>query len=237
MEGTIVNTAAVLIGGAAGLLLRWRFPERVRDTVMQGIGLASLLIGFQMALQTRNVLGIILSLSLGGVIGEWLRIEDRLEAVGAWAERRIGRGSESNVARAFVTSSLLFCVGPMTVLGSIQDGLGQPPLLLYTKALLDGISSVAIGAALGPGVLLSAGTVLVYQGALTAGAGALQQVLTPEMTRELTAAGGVLIVGLALGILQIRRIRVANLLPSLVVIVCLLAAAPRLGPLGRLLGL
>lgn len=238
MEGTIVNTLAVLAGGLGGLLLRRRFPERVRDTVMQGIGLATLLIGFQMALQTRNVLGVIVSLAVGAVVGEGLHIEDGLEALGRWAERRVGTaGTQSNFARAFVTSSLLFCVGPMTILGSIQDGLGQPPLLLYTKSLLDGISSVAIGAALGAGVLLSAGTVLFYQGALTVAAGAVQRVMTPEMTRELTATGGALIIGLGLGILQIRGVRVGSLLPALLVSVALTAALPHLDAVRRALGL
>lgn len=238
MEGTIVNTIAVIAGGLAGLSLRRRFPGRMRETVMAGIGLATLLIGSQMALQTASVLGVIVSLVVGGIVGEALRIEDGIEALGRWAERRFAAWSqEHTVAQAFVTSSLLFCVGPMTVLGAIQDGLGQPPLLLYTKSLLDGISAVAIGAALGAGVLLSAGTVLIYQGALTLAAGVAQGVLTQEMTRELTAVGGVLIVGLGLGILQIRRIRVGSLLPALLVSVLLTAALPYLRSLARALGI
>ena len=239
MEGTIVNAVAVIAGGTAGVLLRRRFPERMRETMMMGVGLATLLIGFQMALQTRNVLGVILSLAAGAVIGEALHIEEGIEALGRWAEARVGTrgGSAGSVADAFVTSSLLFCVGPMTVLGAIQDGLGQPPLLLYTKSLLDGVSAVAIGAALGAGVLLSAGTVLAYQGAITLAAGTVQTVMTPEMTRELTATGGVLIVGLGLGILQIRRIRVGGLLPALLVSIALTAGMPWLREVGRALGL
>ncbi len=238
MEGTIVNAAAVLAGGTAGLLLRRRIPERMRETVMMGVGLATLLIGTQMALQTRNVLGVIVSLAAGAVIGEALHIEEGLEALGRWAEARIGTGgrSEGGIAAGFVASSLLFCVGPMTVLGAIQDGLGQPPVLLYTKSLLDGVSAVALAAALGAGVLLSAGTVIVYQGAITLAAGTVQTVMTPEMTRELTATGGVLIVGLGLGILQIRRIRVGALLPALLASVALTAGAPWLRALSRVFG-
>jgi uncharacterized membrane protein YqgA involved in biofilm formation len=237
MEGTIVNVAAVVVGGLSGIRLR-RLPGRVREMIMQAIGLATLLIGVQMGLETRNLLGIIVSLVLGAVIGEALHIEEGLDDLGRWAERRLG-GTEEQAAftRAFVTSSLLFCVGPLTLLGAIQDGLGQPPLLLYTKSLLDGITAVAIGAALGAGVLLSAVTVLVYQGTLTLAAGFVQRLMTPEMTRELTATGGVLIVALGLGILQIRRIRVANLLPALLVSVGVTIVAPRLGALARALGL
>ncbi len=238
MEGTVVNTLAVLAGGTLGLLARRRFPEQMRETVMMGIGLATLLIGFQMALQTQSVLGLILSLAAGAVIGESLRIEEGLETMGRWAEARVGtRAAAGSVAAAFVTSSLLFCVGPMTILGSIQDGLGQPPVLLYTKSLLDGISAMAIGAGLGAGVLLSAGTVLVYQGAITLAAGAVQSALSTEMTRELTATGGVLIVGLGLGILRITRVRVGGLLPALVVSVLLTAASPWLRAAARALGL
>lgn len=237
MEGTIVNAVAVVAGGLAGVALRHRFPERVRETVMAGIGLATLLIGFQMALQTGNVLVVIASLVLGGIIGEAIHIEEGIEALGRWAERMYGpQTQESTVAAAFVTSSLLFCVGPMTVLGAIQDGLGQTPVLLYTKSLLDGISAVAIGAALGAGVLLSAGTVLLYQGSLTLAAGAVHSVMTQEMTRELTATGGALIIGLGLGILRLRKLRVGNLLPALVISVLLTAALPYLRVLAQAVG-
>ena len=136
-----------------------------------------------------------------------------------------------------MTSSLLFCVGPLTILGSIQAGLGQPPTLLYTKSMLDGVSSLAIGAALGIGVLLSAGTILVYQGALTLLAQAVQSVMTPDVTREFTATGGVLVLGIGLTILGVRSIRAANLLPALLVVIVLMALVPGLGGLARSLGL
>jgi uncharacterized membrane protein YqgA involved in biofilm formation len=168
-----------------------------------------------------------------------LRIEAGLEALGRWAERAVAarRVTQSGtIAAAFVTSSLLFCVGPMTILGAIQDGLGQPPVLLYTKSALDGVSAIAIGAALGGGVLLSGVTVLIYQGAITVAAGAVQGVLTPSMTRELTAVGGILIVGLGVGILQIKRIRVGSLLPALPVSVIVTVLLPWLHAFAQRVG-
>jgi hypothetical protein len=240
VEGTIVNVLTVLMGGLIGVAFGRRIPERMRDTIMMGVGLATLVIGFQMALQTQNVVGVIISLVLGGVAGELLAIEAGLEAMGRWAERRVpaphGATQPGTTAAAFVTGSLLFCVGPMTLLGAIQDGLGQPPVLLYTKAVLDGVSAVAIGAALGAGILLSAATVLGYQGLITMTAGAVQGVLTPTMTREMTAVGGVLIIGLGLGILQIRRIRVGSLLPALPISVLVTLVWPWLQGLAQRFG-
>jgi uncharacterized membrane protein YqgA involved in biofilm formation len=237
VEGTLVNAAAVVLGGGAGLAVGRRVPERVRDIVMQGVGLATVLIGVQMALQVRNVVGLIVSLAVGGAIGEFLRIEELLERLGTLAQQRLGPDERSgSFVQGFVTSSLLFCVGPMTLLGAIQDGLGQPPVLLYTKAVLDGISAVALAGALGAGVVLSAVTVLVYQGGVTLLAGVVQRGMTPEVVREVTAVGGVLIFGLGLGILQVRRIRVGNLLPALLVMGIVVALEPwwsALGPLWR----
>ncbi|MDR7481621.1 MAG: DUF554 domain-containing protein [Armatimonadota bacterium] len=222
-----MNAAAVVVGGGTGLLLGRRVPERVRDIVMQGVGLVTVVIGIQMALQTRNVLGLIVSLAAGAAVGELLQIEDALERLGQSAQRRMGTAAASGTfAQGFVTSSLLFCVGPMTLLGAVQDGLGQSPVLLYTKSVLDGISAVALAAALGAGVVLSAVTVLVYQGGITLLAGTAQRIMTPEVTREVSAVGGVLIFGLGLGILRVCRIRVGNLLPALVVMAVLTGLGP-----------
>ncbi len=227
VEGTLVNAAAVVLGGGAGLAIGRRVPERVRGIVMQGVGLATVLIGVQMALQVRNVVGLIVSLAAGGALGELLCIEDRLERLGALVQRRLGpSGTTGGFVQGFVTSSLLFCVGPMTLLGAIQDGLGQPPVLLYTKSVLDGISAVALAGALGAGVVLSAATVLVYQGGVTLLAGVVQRGMTPEVVREVTAVGGALIFGLGLGILEVRRIRVGNLLPALLVMGIVVALEP-----------
>src|SRR2546430_3969886 len=168
MLGTLVNALAVVVGSAIGVSLRRHIPEGMHEILMQGLGLAVLVIGMQMALGTHNVLVVIISMAVGGVLGEALGIEARLNRLGLWAEARLGAREEgSTFARAFVTSSLLFCVGPLTILGSIQGGLGQPPVLLYTKSMLDGVSSVAIGAALGAGGVLFAGPHLLHQGGAT----------------------------------------------------------------------
>jgi uncharacterized protein len=235
---TVLNALAVLAGGGLGLGLRGRVSEPLRDIAMQGIGLVTLVIGVQMALATRNILVVILSVVAGGWIGQAVGVEAFLERLGARAEARLAAAGEGGAfARAFVTSSLLFCAGPLTILGSIQAGLGQPATLLYTKAMLDGISSLAIGAALGAGVLLSAATILAYQGALTLGAHAAQAVMTPDVTREFTATGGVLVLGVGLTILGVRTIRAANLLPALLVVIALVALEPGVAAVARNVGL
>jgi len=238
MLGTFVNALAVLVGSALGVLLRRRIPKGMDEILMQGLGLAVIVIGVQMARGTHNVVVLILSMAIGGVLGHLLGIEAGLERLGTWAEARLGAREEgSTFARAFVTSSLLFCVGPLTILGAFQGGLGQPPVLLYTKSVLDGVSSVAIGATLGPGVFLSAGTILVYQGALTLLASSAQTLMTPDVTREFTATGGVLVLGVGITLLGLRPIRVGNLLPALLVVVVLTSLLPMLTSLARSLSI
>jgi uncharacterized protein len=232
--GTLVNAAVVLVGSTLGVLLRRRIPKGMEDILMQGLGLAVLVIGWQMARESHNVVLLILSMTIGGVLGHLLGIEAGLERLGTWAEARLGEREEgSTFARAFVSSSLLFCVGPLTILGAFQGGLGQPPVLLYTKSVLDGVSSVAIGAALGPGIFLSAGTILVYQGALTLLASSAQMVMTPDVTREFSATGGLLVLGVGINLLGLRPIRVGNLLPALLVVVVLTTILPTLISLAR----
>lgn len=234
MLGTLVNAVAVLVGSTLGVLLRRRIPTGMEDILMQGLGLAVLVIGWQMARESHNVVLLILSMTIGGVLGHLLGIEAGLERLGTWAEARLGAREEgSTFARAFVSSSLLFCVGPLTILGAFQGGLGQPPVLLYTKSVLDGVSSVAIGAALGPGVFLSAVTILLYQGALTLLASSAQMVMTPDVTREFSATGGLLVLGVGINLLGLRPIRVGNLLPALLVVVVLTTVLPTLVSLAR----
>ena len=237
--GTLVNVLTVLAGGTLGTLLGARLPERMRETIMHGLGLLTIVIGVQLSFETDNILIILGSLLLGGIAGELLRIEDRLNQVGRWLEHRAARSGGPSVSdtlrdaarpgisqfsRAFLTASLVFCVGPMTILGSIQDGLTGDYTLLAIKATLDGFASLAFASTLGPGVIFAALTVLIYQGALTLGAGWASAVLTDPMVAEMTATGGVLMLALGLGLLEIKQIRAGNLLPAIVVAPLIVAA-------------
>ncbi len=218
--GTVVNVITVLGGTLAGVVLGARLPERLRTAVLQAVGLATLVIGARDALGTRNVVFPLVALILGAVIGEALGIEDRLDGLGRAVRRRFakGEGEESRFVEGFVAASLLFCVGPLTILGSIQDGLGGPDhaQLLLVKSALDGIVSIAFASTLGWGVGFSAIPVLAVQGVLTATAGSADRVLTDRMIVEMSAAGGVMVIGIGLRLLDIKRVAVASLLPALV---------------------
>ena len=224
MTGTLINIIAVIIGGAVGSIMGARLPEKMRDTVMSGLGLMTITLGMSMALQSKNLLIVMGSVLLGGVLGEWWRIEDGLEAVGRWLEARFGRPGDAaeghSITRAFVTASLVFCVGPLTVVGSILDGLTGNYQPLALKSMLDGFAALAFGASLGPGVLFSTLTILVYQGGLSLLAQLLGTNLsgvsaqTPAVV-EMGATGGVLIMGIGLILLDLKRIRIGNFLPAI----------------------
>jgi len=217
--GTLINTTAVITGGTLGLFLGHRLPERVQETVMHGLGLVTLVIGAQLALETKNVLIVLGSLLLGGILGEWWGIEGRLENLGRRLERWLAKkGATSDadkipLSRGFVMASLLFCVGPITILGSMQDGLTGDFTLLATKSLLDGFASLALASTLGVGVPLAALTVFTYQGALTLLAAYLGGFVTDPMIGEISAAGGMLIMGLGV----VKGLWVANYLPALLI--------------------
>jgi uncharacterized membrane protein YqgA involved in biofilm formation len=228
MRGTLVNVAAVLVGSGVGLAIGSRLSERLQRIITTGLGLSTLLIGVQMALKVQNVLVVIASMVIGGVAGELLGIEAGLERAGEWLKGR-ARSSSGTFVAGYVTASLVFCVGPMTLLGSIQEGLTGNPDIIYTKSMLDGAASVAFASSLGIGVSFAAVTVLVFQGALTILGAQLAFLLRPEILSELTATGGLLIVAIGLLLLDVKRIRVANLLPALLVVVLLTAARLSLG--------
>ena len=228
MTGTLLNVGTVLAGSSVGLILGKRLPERIRETVLMGLGLLTVVIGIQMALKTANILILLWSTLLGGVAGEGLNIQSGLDRLGAALQARFPGRPQSRFSEGFITASLVFCVGPMTFLGSLQDGLSGDYQLLAVKSTLDGFASLAFAAAFGPGVIFSALTVLFFQGGISLGAGSLQGVLTPPMVDEMTAAGGLMVLGIGMVILDVVRPRVANYLPALVI-------APSLVPVIRLL--
>lgn len=192
------------------------------ETVLQGVGLAVFLVGLQMSLETANVLLPLFSLALGAVIGEAVGLEARLERVGQWLQGRTAHlDPGGRVNEGFVTATLLFLVGPMAIVGAINDGLLGDSALLITKSVLDGISAMALASTLGVGVALSAGPLLLYQGSITLAAGAAQALFTDVVIQEMTATGGLLVVGIGLNLLRLGTLRVANLLPALVVVILL----------------
>jgi uncharacterized membrane protein YqgA involved in biofilm formation len=223
VTGTLLNVVTVVIGGTLGALLGARLPERVRETIMHGLGLLTFVIGISMALTTRNILIVLASILFGAIVGEILDIQARLDVVGRMLEERFARGGEAGTfTRGFVTASLVFCVGPLAILGSIQDGLLGDFNLLAIKSTLDGFAGLAFASTLGIGVAFAALTVLLYQGGLSLAAMLLGSVLgsvtrdTPWVI-EMSATGGVLIMGIGLLLLDLKRIRVANLLPAILI--------------------
>ena len=229
----MINVITVVAGGTLGALLGERLPSRIRHIIMQGVGLVTLAVGMSMAITTNNFVLVLVSIVIGGILGEWWRLEERLDGAGEWLEAKASRFpflARGEFTKGFVTASLVFCVGPMTVLGSIQDGLSGDYTLLAVKSVLDGFSSLAFAASMGMGATFSAVTVLVYQGILTLGASLFQTVLSDAMITEMTATGGVMILGIGLLLLEIKRIRVANFLPTLAIAPLLVALWERWGP-------
>ena len=234
MTGTIINIIAVFIGGMLGLLIGSRLPERIRQTVIAGIGLFTAAIGIQMFIKTENPIVVLGSLLIGGLLGEWWRIEDGLKGLGGYLERRFLKtqvnAEGSRFIKGFLTASIVFCVGPMTILGSIQDGLTGDYSLLAIKSVLDGFAALAFASTLGVGVLFSIPIILVYQGGLSLLAAQAQAVTTPEMMNEMTAVGGVLLIGIAVSsLLELKPIRVSNFLPALFIAPLIVAILAILG--------
>jgi len=227
LQGTAVNGAAIVVGGVLGALLGKRIPEQVKQRVLQGIALAVLLIGIKMALETQNVLVVVFGMVIGGITGELLRIDDKLRSLGDWLELRASQ-SGSGVARAFVFATLLYGVGSMAVMGALESGLLGQHQILYVKAILDGTTSVALAASMGPGVSLSAVPIVLYQGSIALAAGSLQPFLRPDVFSELSGVGGLLILAVGLNMLELQEIKVANFLPAFLVVLVWVGILPTL---------
>jgi uncharacterized membrane protein YqgA involved in biofilm formation len=233
MIGTLINTVTVLIGGTLGTLLGHRFPERMQETILASLGLFTLIIGIDSALVSGNVLIVLGSLLIGALIGEGLHIETRLENFGKWLRDKLVRdqdgGEGARFVEGFVTASLIFCVGPLTIQGAIEDGLMGDYTKLAIKAIMDGFAAMAFATTLGPGVIASVIVILIFQGGISLLAGLSSNVFTEPMITELTATGGVVLLAIGLRLLDLKRIRAANLLPAIFVAPAAVALMDALG--------
>lgn len=222
MTGTIINIVAILVGSSLGMLFGARVPEKLKATVVSGMGLFTAAMGLQMFLKSENQLIVLGAIVIGALLGEWMRIEDGLQALGGILEKRFSRSESesgsSKFVRGFMTASLLFCIGPMAILGSIQDGLTGNYNTLAIKSVLDGFASLAFASTLGVGVMFSSVILLAYQGGISLLAAQLNAIVNTSMMNEMTATGGVILFGLALSsLLEIKKIRVGNFLPALII--------------------
>ncbi|MFA6850564.1 MAG: DUF554 domain-containing protein [Selenomonadaceae bacterium] len=214
MKGAMINFIAIVLGSGLGLVLRMGISERYKKTIMQAMGLAVLFIGFKMALVSENSVIVVLSLGLGALLGEMADLEGKLNRFGDFLTRIVG-SRFGDVGKGFVTATLVFCIGAMAIVGSIQEGLTGDASIIYAKSIIDGIVAVIFAASMGIGVMLSAVSVFLYQGGITFAATVLQEFVTDGMIHEISGTGGIMIVAIGLSMLKIIKIKLANLLPSL----------------------
>lgn len=217
MLGTLVNAAAIVVGSTIGTFLKMGIPERYKSIIMQGLSLSVMMIGLSNALKYNNLLLVIISLVIGGVIGEAIGIENLLNKLGDAVQNKVEKVGNSNISKGFVTASLIFCVGAMAIVGALKDGLVGDHSILYAKSMLDGIASIVFASTFGIGVLFSSVTVFIYQGIITLMASFLKDLLINPIIADMSAIGGVLIFGISLNMLEIKNIKVGNLLPAIFV--------------------
>lgn len=218
MMGTLVNVATIIMGSIIGTFLRVGIPDRYKTIIMQGLSLSVMIIGLSNALKYNNLLLVIISLVIGGIIGEIIDIENLLNHMGNVLQKKIDKSIESNksnISKGFITASLVFCIGAMAIVGSLKDGLIGDHSILYAKSMLDGVASIIFASTFGIGVLFSSITVFVYQGTITLLAYSLKGFLVNSIIADMSAVGGILIVGISLNMLEIKNIKVGNLLPAI----------------------
>lgn len=226
MTGTLVNTGAVIAGSVVGIMIHSKLPQKMVNIVFQGIGLFTIAIGISLSLQSQNMLFAVLSLVLGGIIGQAINIEKYLHKFSGFLHNKFTqpseKDSESNkFSEGFITASMLFCVGSMSILGAIEDGMGETPNLLYTKSIMDGISAIALASSFGICIAFSSIPLLIYQGGLTLFAAFIMRYMSDAMIADMTSVGGILLIGLGINILKIKELSIINLLPSLLIVVLL----------------
>jgi hypothetical protein len=212
--GTIVNTMAIIAGSLVGLIFSRFIPKKNTDSLIQVVAFAVILIGLKMAWKTDAFIIVICSLSFGTIIGELIRIEERVNNLGNWLEERFAK-SGSRISKGFVTTSLLYCVGSMAIVGALESGLTGNHDTLFAKSVLDGLGSIIFTASMGIGVLFSAASVFLYQGLITVSASFMKQFLTPEVITQMSAVGGLLIVAMGFNMLEMVKIKVGNCLPAI----------------------
>lgn len=221
MIGTLVNTAAVIIGASVGVLFKKNMPKRVTQIYFQAVGLFTIAIGISMVWDLKHILIIVGSLAIGSLLGEWLNLEAGADKLSNYLKMKMKIGNEK-FSEGLITAFLLFCIGSMTILGAIQEGTGVSSDLLFTKSLMDFFSAIILASAFGVGVIVSAVPLFIFQGALTLLAMGASQFFTPDIIHGLTNIGGILLIGLGINILEIKRIRVMNMVPSLLIVVIFL---------------
>ncbi len=228
MLGTVVNAIAIIIGGLIGTFIRNGLKEDYKKTLMNGVGLTVIIIGIMGAIKSENMILIIISIVLGSIIGEAIGIERKLDSIGNSLEEKLGQGN-SNLSKGFVTASLVYCVGAMAIVGSLESGLLGNHDTLFAKSVLDGISSIIFASTLGIGVVFSSILVFIYQGIIILLASSLRNLLTPDVILEMSAVGGILIMGIGINILEIKKIEVGNMSPSIFIPLIYSILAPFLG--------
>ncbi|MFA5576125.1 MAG: DUF554 domain-containing protein [Tissierellaceae bacterium] len=214
MLGTIVNVAAVIGGSIIGILLKKGIKEKYKDTVMDGIALAVLVIGIMGSIKSENLILVIASIVIGSVVGEIVGIEDKLDGLGNSLQMKFG-GRDSNFSKGFVTASLVFCVGAMAIVGALESGIQGNHETLFAKSVIDGFSSIIFASTLGIGVAFSSIAILIYQGGITLMANMVKDLLTPEVINEMSAIGSILIMAIGINILGLKKIKVGNMLPAI----------------------
>ncbi|NLK43554.1 MAG: DUF554 domain-containing protein [Tissierellia bacterium] len=214
MLSTIVNVIAIIAGSLLGIIIKRGIKEEYKNTIMDGIGLAVVIIGIMGAIESKNIMLVIASIVVGSIIGEMLKIETRLDNLGMSLQNRFG-GKDSNFAKGFVTASLVYCVGAMAIVGSLEAGIQGNHETIFAKSILDGISAIIFSSTLGIGVDFSSTPVLVYQGSITLLANLVKDLLTPEVINEMSAVGSILIMAIGINILGIKKLKVGNMLPAI----------------------
>ncbi len=222
MLGTLINFGAIIIGGLIGMILGGRISERIKNSIISGLGIFTLLYAISLFIKTNNSLIVLGSILIGVLIGEWLHIQEGVEKMGVWLEARFSNSDElserNKFIRGFLTTTLVFCIGPMAIMGALEDGISGNIQTLVIKSVMDGFAALAFASTLGVGVVFSSVMVLVYQGAISLLATQIQGVMTEAMILELTATGGVVLAGIAISnLLELRKIRTASYIPALLI--------------------